>query len=373
MGSRAIICLQKKMDKKAIELSKEDKNEIYNSATDAIPQIENLNHGNSQELLGDTSISSPAENTLLTMVDANNISNLSLPQQQAISELMSKYNRFILNLQQKTKKDSTTRSGYKYISLPKLKRMLSDWDTYKKSEEWKEQITSEDDGIGIISPYFKLSMSNVSFFNDPDEGNILLDNFKSVPLQQKVGPYEIDPREEFITCLMATPIESLPMWVNYGDGGYGCRIEFDITPIEEFYSVTYVDRKSLQEAEMGFIKEIESIVCSYRGSNSEDKTDVVYNCAKRLLRKAGYYYKDAYYKYEKEIRTFETARSLDDILTRESARNKDELPHIYMELTPPLKVNSIMLGPKCKNPEQIAVTLHRLGIKKVFLSSIHFQ
>lgn len=364
---------KKMMDEKAKELSKDEKRDFHDSSNGTTPQNEKLTHQNSQEPPANAYINLPSQNTMLSMVDTNNILNLSLPQQQAIKELTSKCDQFILNLQQKTKKPSTTQFGYKYISLSKLKRMLSDWDDLKKTDAWKAQKISEDDGIGIASPHFKLSMSNVSFFNDPDEGNILLDNFGLVPLQQKVNSYEIVPRDEFITCLMGTPIESLPMWVNYGDGGYGCRIEFDIASFENFYKVIYVERKCLQDAETDFIKGMESIVKLYQENNSIDKTNVVYNCAKQLLRTVGYYYKDAYYEYEKEIRTFAVAKSLEDVLIRESSCNKDELPHIYMELKAPLKVNSIMLGPKCKNPERIAVTLHRLGIKKVYLSSIHFQ
>ena len=110
----------------------------------------------------------------------------------------------------------------------------------------------------------------------------------------------------------------------------------------------------------------------YYKSNPKDTTYAVYGWARSLLKKYGYYFKDKYYSQEKEIRSIITPK-LEDIHMWKDPRDGEIFPRSYVLLKEPLIVESVMLGPKCPNPEQIAVALKNLGIKRILRSNIHFQ
>ena len=225
-----------------------------------------------------------------------------------------------------------------------------------------------------IGPRFQLHMSNAEFLNDPDEGEILENNFhiENAPHETPERVQEYHPRQEYISCLTIEKEEKLPMWVQYGDRGKGCRIEFRLNSINEFHEVTYTPRDKLPEDITCTISEMQKRVNVYYKSNPKDTTYAVYGWARSLLKKYGYYFKDKYYSQEKEIRSIITPK-LEDIHMWKDPRDGEIFPRSYVLLKEPLIVESVMLGPKCPNPEQIAVALKNLGITRILRSNIHFQ
>lgn len=245
--------------------------------------------------------------------------------------------------------------AYQYTSLQALKGMLDN------SQQ------------GIFDQLqFQVHMSNAEFLNDPDEGYILLNNFQ---LNEKVPQPEankIYPRREYITCLSTEKEEKLPMWVQYGDGGKGCRIEFALDPDANFYRVTYVERNNLSPDICAIIKSMEEVVNTYYEQDIDQGYTTVSDWAKLLLKKYGYFFKDKYYEQEKEIRSIVTALP-QQVQLWDKPRNGEIFPRSYVILKKPLRALSVTLGPKCPNPEQIAVALQNMGIKHIYRSKIHFQ
>ena len=262
----------------------------------------------------------------------------------------------------------STTIAYQYTSLKALKSMIDEFNSNIQNNSYERVISK------AIGPRFQLHMSNAEFLNDPDEGEILENNFhiENAPHETPERVQEYHPRQEYISCLTIEKEEKLPMWVQYGDRGKGCRIEFRLNSINEFHEVTYTPRDKLPEDITCTISEMQKRVNVYYKSNPKDTTYAVYGWARSLLKKYGYYFKDKYYSQEKEIRSIITPK-LEDIHMWKDPRDGEIFPRSYVLLKEPLIVESVMLGPKCPNPEQIAVALKNLGITRILRSNIHFQ
>ena len=99
---------------------------------------------------------------------------------------------------------------------------------------------------------------------------------------------------------------------------------------------------------------------------------VIINYAKEVIDQIKYYIKPIFYKYENEIRHFSS--SLPQLANvYPSPRPGEVVPRLYCELNKALKVKSIMLGPKCPNPNHIALFLYRCGVPEVRMSRIEFK
>ncbi len=247
------------------------------------------------------------------------------------------------------------RKAYQYTSLQALKGML---DKAQRSSFNRLQ--------------FQVHMSNAEFLNDPDEGYILLNDFQLDSRVPQPDANKIYPRREYITCLSTEEEEKLPMWVQYGDGGRGCRIEFELNSESNFYEVSYVERNNLSQSIKDIIKSMEEVVNTYYKQDIDQVSPTVANWAKLLLKRYGYIFKDIYYKQEKEIRSIVTALP-HQVQLWDKPRNGEIFPRSYVTLEKPLQVLSVTLGPKCPNPEQIAVALQNKGITHIYRSKIHFQ
>lgn len=245
--------------------------------------------------------------------------------------------------------------AYQYTSLQALKSMLDN---------------AQQDIFNRLQ--FQVHMSNAEFLNDPDEGYILLNNFQLDEKAPQPEANEIYPRREYITCLSTEKEEKLPMWVQYGDGGKGCRIEFLLDSDVNFYEVSYIERNNLSQDISDIIKSMEKVVNTYYEQDRDQTSPTVSNWAKLLLKKYGYIFKDKYYEQEKEIRSIVTALP-QQVKLWDKPRNGEIFPRSYVILKKPLQVLSVTLGPKCPNPEQIAVALQNKGINHIYRSKIHFQ
>ena len=211
-----------------------------------------------------------------------------------------------------------------------------------------------------------LHLSNVAYLNDPAEGSILLEELSGK--ESSYAKNSIQTSHTFIASLISSPEELLPMWVQYADNAKGCRIEFTLNQkqIKEFKRVIYVSPDH-NSAVKDLIDQINSVF--------PQKSQSLVNYLKQHLDKIRFLFKSSYYQHESEIRLVdnvkpENAKLLTDPDYIQSA---EDIPKLYVNSETPLWIRSVMLGPKCPNPEKVALYLHNQGIKNVQRSSIEFR
>lgn len=250
--------------------------------------------------------------------------------------------------------------AYQYTSLAALSAMI---ETANKNRETRYDPMD-----------FFVHMSNAEYLNDPDEGQVFLSRVNCIRQLDKekiqLEKNLIKPKTSYITCLAIHNEEKLPMWVQYGDGGYGCRIEFEVKTKDNFFEVCYLpaNDKKLDDDTAIALQDIEAKI----EDEFSDKKGICLDYLEAYLTKKSYYFKEDFYKQEKEIRSV-AIRQPKEVELRTELRSGDIFPKAYTLLQNPLRVKSVMLGPKCENPEQIALALYQMGIPKVYRSNIHFR
>ena len=223
----------------------------------------------------------------------------------------------------------------------------------------------------------KFQMGNPAYLNDTQEGqNIktLVKNNERCKNKLKDWEYLFDNEEmiEVSNTYIASftngnETDQLPMWIQYGDNGKGCRIEFCPSSIRlPLYRVIY---------ENGVIEErIDKIInhlCEYRKvyKIKEINDNAVFAVAGEVLHQLGYMLKGTPYKHENEVR----AIVLCDISKAKQADAKNEneiLPRIYSEMPQHLEIASVTFGPRAENIDRDALALSYYGIPTFSQSKI---
>ena len=203
-----------------------------------------------------------------------------------------------------------------------------------------------------------LWLTPVAYLNDPNEGKLGFDIAKG--MFKKIGAifqnWDIkDIRQSFVGSFTMSQKESLPMWVHYGEGGNGCRIEFKCSDLKEpVYRVFYVKKRFTE-----CLNQIKSILEEYLTDFEFDKSDLknpVLLFARDSLSQACYLYKSKDYSYENEARIirmqpFYEAKRKPEIIEGEI------FPRIYAELQDKAGIESVTLGPKVDSFEKYAVAI----------------
>lgn len=211
-----------------------------------------------------------------------------------------------------------------------------------------------------------LHLSNVAYLNDPAEGSILLEELSGK--EASYAKTSIQTSDTFIASLISSPEELLPMWVQYADNAKGCRIEFTLNQdeIKEFKRVIYVspDQNSVVK---DLINQLNSVF--------PQKKQTLVNYLNKSLDKIRFLFKSSYYQYESEIRLIDNVKPENAKLLTDPdyIQSPEDIPRLYVNSKKPFKIKSIMLGPKCPNPEKVALYLHSQGIENVQRSSIEFR
>lgn len=269
------------------------------------------------------------------------------------------------------KNTPSLKNVYHYTDLNALKSIL---DESGKTLKYGEMTLAELWQRGIK----QMRMSNAEFLNDPDEG-ILLQNYYSEILQEvsqelsyksKNREDILQPREQYVISLNCQKEEHLPMWSLYGDRGQGCRIEFEILDPEKFHRICYVGGEEVKES----LRSIANDYNSYCHSEASDSNKrILKEWIDSELKMYGYYFKKSDYGYEHEIRAIRWG-PIPDIKRDGDDPSIDAFSKLYTYIDTPLKIKSIMLGPKCKNPKGVAAILkYYYQIPEVKMSQIHFQ
>ena len=238
-------------------------------------------------------------------------------------------------------------NAYHYTSLDALYQMLT------KSKE-----CLEDGNIGI-----KMFMGNAEYLNDPKEGQYFDETTSS---DSERSDNILHPKDTYVLSLTKDKEERLPLWVQYGANGTGCRIEFEISKSDDFHDVLYIDSDANLNAQAG------SAIQALKKYIKKQQKPVISNYAKEVIAQMKYYIKPIFYEYEAEIRHFSSSLPQYSNVYP-SPRPGEVVPRLYCELNKALKVKSIMLGPKCQNPNHIALFLYRCGVPEVRMSRIEFK
>lgn len=254
------------------------------------------------------------------------------------------------------------KSFFQYTSLSALYKML----------------TQSNQAVANDPPKIQLHLSNAAYLNDPDEGSLynktLTSTLKKFNLQQRYEqlfnsssiaiPYSsslIQTNNTYIVSFSQVEKERLPMWVQYANNAQGCRIEFDIQSLQ-CYSIKYnAPSRSLPKV----MKDLISIAADPSFSKIQD-----YILSK--LHELQYYYKNKYYQHEDEVR-YAITTSLSNATTEEAPRDGEYFPRLYYNIPTPLTIKSVTLGPKCPNPEHVALYLKKMNVPAIYRSEIHYR
>ena len=236
--------------------------------------------------------------------------------------------------------------------------------------------------MAINSTSVFLHLSNIAYLNDPAEGSLLIEKLSGK--LDKEDKISIPISQTFISSLILASEELLPMWVQYADNAKGCRIEFELNGTE-FKRVRYclptgkIDTsqdtlENSQKQENILSNKITELI---NGINTAfpQKNQTLVNYLKKSLDKIRFLFKSSYYQHESEIRLIDNVKPENAKLLTDPdyIQSPEDIPRLYVNSEKPFKIKSIMLGPKCPNPEKIDLYLHSQGIKNVQRSSIEFR
>lgn len=203
-------------------------------------------------------------------------------------------------------------------------------------------------------PSISLRLSNTAYLNDPKEGALFNDIIQKILNTERgdlrdlrgyfngnaknlYGEAEIGTSEVYVASLSYDKEERLPMWVQYGDWGRGCRIEFEISEQDRFRMLEYYCKNELP------FEEVKNCIIN-QSSLAVQLTFV--GILKDFLEKEGlqYLYKEKYYAHENEVRVLKKASPDKKIYTTENIRDGEVFPRLYLESDTNLKLLSVTLG-----------------------------
>ena len=271
----------------------------------------------------------------------------------------------IVNLDKKIRsafKPTSKHKSYQYTSLSALYSML----------------TKSNMANGNNPPEIQLHLSNTAYLNDPDEGYLFKDKLEqtleSKNLKQKYEQLtthqsnpsscnlpQIETSDTYIVSFSQVDKERLPMWVQYANDAQGCRIEFD-TSYLKCDSIEYRDPSDP-------LPQIMNTLITMAATPSYSRIqDYIF----LKLHEVQYYYKSTDYSHEEEVR-YAISTPLPNASTEDSIRDGEFFPRLYCNVPVPLRIKSVTLGPKCPNPERVALYLKKMHVPVVYHSNIHYR
>ena len=206
----------------------------------------------------------------------------------------------------------------------------------------------------------RLSVMNIAYMNDPNEGRILKrilwgedDSYDKEKRQSVKYPYV------FMKCFTSR-IDDLPMWEMYGDHASGCCLVLDWEKVSEqvagnkkvpLYRVCYINKtkKSYQviQKHNPHIKEyVQDIKESLDGLQNiadvlKDNPDSM-KCFMSILEQILYLFKDSSYSYEEEMRIYYNYPEVSD----EFRHTGGAYPKLFVQPEFDIHLKEIIIGPK---------------------------
>lgn len=277
----------------------------------------------------------------------------------------------------------------------------------------------------------RLRLNNVSYMNDPTEGEVLIRLLKqyseedSKELVENLYRNKSDNNREvlngknhvFLVSFSSAIDTSLPMWVQYSDNGEGCCLVFNsaffdkedkncLSYVSEsdaseglldidseindacksrekpktyycLYKIEYIrnenDRYKIENEEIAeLLIRISDKVKDFREDIEGNGNPSIKGIIQNILDQVRFLFKDQNYEHEEEVRLvkFEDNGNVKYTGSAEGFR----VPHVYIELERDLKLEEIILGPKVQNPIEIANYLYYTDrVKEVSKSKIRYK
>lgn len=226
----------------------------------------------------------------------------------------------------------------------------------------------------------KFRLSNVAYLNDPMEGHLFIKHMKNCFDGEQFSGWSYLRRERglvpvsdsFVASFTDSAEEQLPMWVQYGDDGQGCRIGIRPKSLKApLYSIVY-DAHTLSQ----FLDSVRGALKTYleRVGTVNMDTDIVFHYAASVLTQVSYLCKDAHYEHEREMRIL-LFSDLASAKVEGKIREGEVFPRLFIELEDEVEISSITLGPKTAGAEKIAVGLASRGydVKMLQTSEISYR
>lgn len=213
----------------------------------------------------------------------------------------------------------------------------------------------------------KFRLSNVAYLNDPMEGHLFNRHMRDCFKGEDFADWTFLRKERdlvpvsdsFVASFTDVATEQLPMWVQYGDDGEGCRIGIRPKSLKgPLYSIVY-DAHTLSQ----FLDSVRSILKAYleRVGQVDMDNDIVFHYAASVLTQVSYLCKDGHYEHEREMRIL-LFNDLASAKVEKQAREGEVFPRLFVELEGEVEISSITLGPKVNaGVEKIAVGLASRG------------
>lgn len=243
-------------------------------------------------------------------------------------------------------------------------------------------LSDEEDEVKCRLPLF-----DVNHMNDPNEGIAL---YKYIFSNTNYFKYENICKNEYnedgrmklgenYTFLksFSKVIDTLPMWVQYGDDGKGCclridpkrftKLNYQSKTLEKFfkslpfqddyklYKVVYIDKDKILNVEFKELKRLLEIQIKLLDSigkeielwEERDKNSVL-EVITQILSDIKYLFKDATYSHEEEIRII-LYRKVGDINNPRCDLKYTQtkpIPKVYIYLSKTTPIKEVILGPK---------------------------
>ncbi len=255
---------------------------------------------------------------------------------------------------------------------------------------------------------------NVAYMNDPSEGKTfdhLLKCYGTKLSQSTTSScahngrnYQSYGYSNTYIGSFSSSIDSLPMWVQYGNGGKGCCLIFENSFFDEEEPLLLHMSKPAAPSELTSEDALPSdpperyvlykVYYLSEPSKYPYRTNLqmiarLYNQLQELLEKMDktavqqitiyidsildqirFLFKEPDYAHEQEYRVIKWA---DSPLCDEGNRS-GEVPHLYIEMARPLEYKEVILGPKVEAPSAVAPYLHYTKkVKRITKSNIQYQ
>ena len=231
----------------------------------------------------------------------------------------------------------------------------------------------------------RLSIMDVSYMNDPNEGLILRKFLMGdrAALQSPTERKELKAPFVFIKCF-TTMVDYLPMWNMYADGAKGLCVVLRKTGLNQLYHVCYLNKSasgySVRKVDNPYIevgkvqeriRELKRLYTGFREAERE--------VCDQLISNIRYLFKDSSYSYEHEMRFIYRRR----MLSEKFRHTAQQPPMLFYVPSDPIHIKELILGPKFENTANTIPYLqeqveqmsrdNRTPVPRITLSNIDFR
>lgn len=238
----------------------------------------------------------------------------------------------------------------------------------------------------------RLSIMNISYMNDPNEGKILRNCVCEGWSQDENSKSRKSVRIPYVFMKCFTSqVDYLPMWEMYGEHAKGCCLVLDREqPAAQtqipLYKVCYVERTGhdfyIKQQDNRNITDTKMIQCNLRMLAKifkEMQEDDWRKMFCDILGMLVYLFKDNSYYYEQECRILYEFSECQNIIRHTNG----EYPLLFIQTNFPVQLKEIILGPKFENlsrkipyiQEQVEEMCRRTGIRmpEITISDIDYR